>query len=129
MAGKKVKVEIDDVEIDEEETVSVDGIENSEHILDILQEIDMLKNNISDNSDLGISIYNLQKKNEGLSDDILDAMQLACEKIIEIEKTANELTQIQSKVDMKNEGQLKIILVKMKELEEKSKKVLESILN
>lgn len=129
MAGKKVKVDIDDVEIDEEETVSADGIENSEHILDILQEIDMLKSNISDNSDLGISIYNLQKKNEGLSDDILDAMQLACEKIIEIEKTANELTQIQSKVDMKNEGQLKIILVKMKELEEKSKKVLESILN
>lgn len=113
----------------EEETVSADGIENSEHVLDILQEIDMLKNNIRDNSDLGISLYNFHKKNEDLNVDILDAMQLACEKIIEIEKTANELTQIQSKIDMKNEEQLKIILVKMKDLEENSKKTLESILN
>lgn len=114
---------------DEEESVSADGIENSEHVLDILQEIDMLKTNISDNSDLGISIYNLQKKNKDLSDDILDAIQIACEKIIEIEKTAQELTQIQSKIDIKDERQLKIILVKMKDLEGKSKKLLESILS
>lgn len=114
---------------DEEESVSADGIENSEHVLDILQEIDMLKTNISDNSDLGISIYNLQKKNKDLSDDILDAIQIACEKIIEIEKTAQELTQIQSKIDIKDERQLKIILIKMKDLEEKSKKLLESVLS
>ncbi len=114
---------------DEEETVSADGIENAEHVLDILQEIDMLKTNISDNTDLCISLYNLQKEDKNLSDDILDAIQIACEKIIEIEKTAQELTQIQSKIDINDERQLKIILIKMQELEEKSKKTLESILN
>ncbi len=113
---------------DEEETVSADGIENAEHVLDILQEIDMLKNNIKDNTDLCISLYNLQKEDKNLSDDILDAIQLSCEKIMEIESTANELTNIQSRIDFKDEANLKVILIKMKELEEKSKKALESIL-
>ena len=104
---------------DEEETVSADGIENAEHVLDILQEIDMLKNNIKDNTDLCISLYNLQKEDKNLSDDILDAIQLSCEKIMEIESTANELTNIQSRIDFKDEANLKVILIKMTELEEK----------
>lgn len=114
---------------DEEKTISADGVENSEHVLDILQEIDMLKGNIADNTDLAIRLYKLQEKDKSLSDDILDAIQLACEKIIEIEKKANDLTEEQNKIEISDEQSLKEILRKMKKLEENSKKTLESILN
>ncbi len=114
---------------DEEETVSADGVENSEHVLDILQEIDMLKGNISDNTDLGISLFKFHKKNKDLDEDTLDAVQLACEKIIEVEKTVEGITKLQSQIDVKDEEKLKSILEEIRRLEEISKKTLESILN
>ena len=117
-----------EIEIEEEGHICADGVENSEHVLDILQEIDMLKGNINDNTDLAIKVYKLQKKDKSLSDDILDAIQLSCEKIIECEKAANQLTEAQTQIEMKDEKGFKEILNKMRELEESSRKMLERIL-
>lgn len=107
---------------------NADGIDNAEHILDITHEIDMLYGNIKDNTDICIDIYKYKKANNS-DEDILDATQISCEKIIEIEKLASELRKFQGQVDEKDEEKLKGIYANMKDLEENSKKLLESILN
>ena len=40
---------------------SADGTENSEHILDLRQQIDMFYSNIKDNTDLAVELYKLKK--------------------------------------------------------------------
>ncbi len=110
-----------------QEKKSADGTENAEHILDLTHEIDMMYSNIKDNTDICIDLYKF-KKSEGNNDDILDATQLVCEKIIELEKTASEFINL-VKIDAKNEQKLKEIHSKMKTLEESSKKLLESIID
>ncbi len=107
---------------------NLDGIDNSEHILDLTREIDLLYGNIKDNTDICIDIFKY-KKEEKVEEDILDAIQISCEKIIEIEKLASELNKYQSTIDAKDEVTLKGIYANMKDLEDNSKKLIESILN
>ena len=105
---------------------NLDGIDNSEHILDLTREIDLLYGNIKDNTDICIDIFKY-KKEEKVEEDILDAIQISCEKIIEIEKLASELNKYQSTIDAKDEVTLKGIYANMKDLEDNSKKLIESI--
>ena len=107
---------------------NLDGIDNSEHILDLTREIYLLYGNIKDNTDICIDIFKY-KKEEKVEEDILDAIQISCEKIIEIEKLASELNKYQSTIDAKDEVTLKGIYANMKDLEDNSKKLIESILN
>lgn len=104
-----------------------DGIDNNEHILDIAQGIDVSYTNIKDNTDMSIEIFKLRKK-ENLDEDMLDALQIACENIIEIEKEASVLN-AQLEILGKNERKLQEIYQKIKDLEEISRKMLERILN
>lgn len=108
--------------------VNADGVDNSEHILDLIKEIDLLYGNIKDNTDVCIEIYKF-KKEDNTDEDILDAVQISCEKIIEIEKMASELNKYQSTIDEKDEDKLKGIYANMKDLEQNSQKLLENILN
>lgn len=108
--------------------VNADGVDNSEHILDLTKEIDLLYGNIKDNTDVCIEIYKF-KKEDNTDEDILDAVQISCEKIIEIEKMASELNKYQSTIDEKDEDKLKGIYANMKDLEQNSQKLLENILN
>ena len=107
---------------------NLDGIDNSEHILDLTREIDLLYGNIKDNTDICIDIFKY-KKEEKVEEDILGAIQISCEKIIEIEKLASELNKYQSTIDAIDEVTLKGIYANMKDLEDNSKKLIESILN
>lgn len=105
---------------------SADGTENSEHILDLRQQIDMLYSNIKDNTDLAVELYKL-KKAGGEGEDLLDAAQVVCESIIDIEKLAAELNGLQNQIGA-DENKLKDIYDKMKLFEEKSSKKLACIM-
>lgn len=110
-----------------------DGIDNSEHVVDIIQEIEMLYSNIKNNTDIGIELYKFKKQSSNDGDDILDAMQIACEKIIELEKSASEIysdfSAIVKQIDRKYENSLKEIYQNMQKIEEISRKTMESLLN
>ena len=105
---------------------SADGTENSEHILDLRQQIDMFYSNIKDNTDLAVELYKL-KKAGGEGEDLLDAAQVVCESIIKIEKLAAELNSLQNQIGA-DENKLKDIYDKMKLFEEKSSKKLACIM-
>lgn len=110
---------------------SADGIDNKEHILDLLAETELLFNNIQDNVDICINIYKLQKE-KNLEEDELDAIQIACENCVELEKSATkiyqEIKEIKESKTVPNEDDIKRLNNQMKSFENKSKKLLEGIL-
>ncbi len=109
---------------------SADGTENSEHILDILANAKVLYSNIQDNFDIAATMFKLNKKES--DEDILDALQIECESMAEIENEAGIIIQsmenFQERLEEINQDNLEVVYQKLQELETKSKTILERIL-
>ena len=109
-----------------------DGTNNDEHIKDIIKKAEMLYDNIQDNNDICIQIYN-DRKNKKVDEDVLDALQIACQNSIEIEKQAGEIMQAiekyASQLDRTSQPALETLLNQTIILEKKSKKIMESALS
>ena len=109
-----------------------DGANNPEHIIDIIQEIDILYSNIKDNKDICLHIFESNKNNH--DDDTLRAMGLICENIDEVEQKACDLFVIIEKakenlknINKENERDFSLILGEMQMLEEKSSRLMKSM--
>lgn len=61
-----------------------DGIDNSEHILDMLEMAEMSYDNIKDNTDV---VFSTLKQLEGKDEDFLDVLRINCSAILEVEKS------------------------------------------
>lgn len=113
---------------------SADGTENAEHIFDMIERAEMCLNNIQDNTDLCMKIFNLKK--ESLSDeDEIDALQLVCEDCIAIESQASAVMEniaiIKGKIDKHikvSEGQVEQKLKEILILELHSKDIVEKMI-
>lgn len=111
---------------------SHDGTQNREHISDIIEKCEMLFANIQDNTDLAARLFSFVE--EKVNDkDILDAVRLDCEDIIQIEKLAdNYISQIsnyKNKIIKDDEhGDIFDIYSELKDLENKSTKLVEQVL-
>ena len=123
MATKKYVMKSDNVSFE-------DGTNNAEHIRDIISDIEILYSNIQDNNDICMQLY-LIKKN--IDEDLADALQLACETLVQIEQDAGDIIEVVNKVkenidkcDKSQEADFKSLLKQMKELEKKSRKIMEA---
>lgn len=123
MATKKYVMKSDNVSFE-------DGTNNAEHIRDIISDIEILYSNIQDNNDICMQLY-LIKKN--IDEDLADALQLACETLVQIEQDAGDIIEVVnkakqhlSKCDKSQEADFKSLLKQMKELEKKSRKIMEA---
>ena len=63
-----------------------DGIDNSEHILDMHRQVDMLIENILANTDNAFNILKLHE--EDADQDIVDVYRIICNDILDCEKLA-----------------------------------------
>lgn len=74
-----------------DELYNKDGLDNKEHILDMNEEIEMLFQNIKDNTD---SAFSLIKTYESVGDeDLVDVVKINASEILEIEKEATNIYQ------------------------------------
>lgn len=109
-----------------------DGIDNKEHVCDIIEKSEMLFTNIQDNTDVSIKLFSL-KDGEMIDKDILDVIKIDCDEIIQVEKLAESyMSQIRlyknSIIKEKNYKDILNINNELKNLENKSKKLVEQIL-
>lgn len=108
-----------------------DGTNNDEHVLDIIKEIEMLYSNIQDNNDIGMQLFKL-KEQANVDKDILDAIGIACENLIQLEKEGYAVLEVvykhKEKLDKNCEEVLRGFLKQMVELAKKSEKTLTSLL-
>lgn len=109
-----------------------DGTSNAEHIKDIVCEIEILYGNIQDNNDICMQLYKIRQK-QGADEDIVDALQIACENSIAIEQDAADVMKVVDKVkeniskfDKSNEEDVGNLLKQMRNLEKKSQKILQA---
>ncbi|MBQ8444711.1 MAG: hypothetical protein IJX25_05110 [Clostridia bacterium] len=106
-----------------------DGSSNEEHIKDILAEMEMLYGNIQDNNDICLQVYKVKQEADK---DIVDAISIVCDTLIEIEKQAGKIMQVIEKYDGKLDKncqlELESLLKAVKNYEKKSKKLMESVL-
>lgn len=112
--------------------IFADGTNNQEHIKDIVKQIDLLYCNIQDNNDICMQVFALRKKDQ-LEEDILDALQIACQNSIEIENQAVKIMEVikkfEDKFDKNCQTDLEKFLKQMENYEKKSKKIMESVLS
>ena len=108
-----------------------DGTNNDEHVLDIIKEIEMLYSNIQDNNDIGMQLFKL-KEQADVDKDILDAIEIGCENLIQLEKEGYAVLEVvykhKEKLDKNCEEVLRGFLKQMVELAKKSEKTLTSLL-
>ena len=109
-----------------------DGIDNKEHVCDIIEKSEMLFANIQDNTDLSVRFFSLLD-GKILDEDIIDAIKIDCDEIIQVEKLAESyMSQILFyKNSIIKENDYKDILNinnELKNLENKSKKLVQQIL-
>lgn len=110
-----------------------DGTNNEEHIKDIISEIEISYSNIQDNNDICIQLFKTREEN--VDKDLLDALQVACENMIELEKQATEVFNVAdevkknlSKIDKSSQLDLEKLLKQMNGYEKKSEKIMKSVL-
>lgn len=75
-------------ECDDEYGDSHDGVDNEEHILDIEKQIEMLIENIKDNTDTAFDILKLHQEDK--EQDIVDVYRINCSQILDCEKLAQK---------------------------------------
>lgn len=107
-----------------------DGTSNDEYIRDIISEIEVLFGNIQDNCDLCMQLYNIRKNDD---EDLADALQIACENLVAIEKDAGEIISVVDQVkenikkyNKENQEDFENLLKQMRGYEKKSKKIMEA---
>lgn len=92
-----------------------DGVENEEHFLDMFSEVQMLFQNIKDNTD---GAFNILKSYEDMGDeDIIDVIKIDASEILEVEKVATPVFEEIEKI--KNLIKNKDNLLENKEIIEK----------
>lgn len=70
------------------EKYDADGIDNKEHIIDMIESANLYYENIKDNTDTAI---NLLKNYQNEDDDFIDAIKIKCNDIVDVEKRAVEI--------------------------------------
>ncbi len=70
------------------EDILDDGLDNSEHILDMQKQVEMLIENISDNTDSAFSILKLHVDDK--DQDLVDVYRIVCNDILDCEKLAKQ---------------------------------------
>lgn len=70
------------------EDILDDGIDNSEHILDMQKQVEMLIENISDNTDNAFDILKLHDDDK--DQDLVDVYRIICNDILDCEKLAKQ---------------------------------------
>ena len=70
------------------EDILDDGIDNSEHILDMQKQVEMLIENISDNTDSAFSILKLHVDDK--DQDLVDVYRIVCNDSLDCEKLAKQ---------------------------------------
>ena len=70
------------------EDILDDGIDNSEHILDMQKQVEMLIENISDNTDSAFDILKLHDDDK--DQDLVDVYRIICNDILDCEKLAKQ---------------------------------------
>lgn len=99
-------------EKEEVEEYKADGLDNAEHILDVFNEMKILRENITDNTDLAFNMLKAIKDNAEA--DIVDSLTIFCSDILEQEKQSKDIfeksTQLveNSKAFSKKEELLKV---------------------
>lgn len=117
----------------EKQEKSADGTENAEHIIDMIDRAKMCLNNIQDNTDLAVNVFKLEKQQ--IDEDELDAIQLMCQEMIDIEQQSNDIFQeieeienlINNKMNIK-EFMVEEILKKVLVLEFHSQEIVDKLL-
>ena len=109
-----------------------DGSNNDENIKDMLESMEMLFDNIQENNDICIAVF--KEKQKQMDEDVVDALQIVCQDMLEVEKEADEVMAVVksaqenlSKLGKKSQADLEILLTKLQNIEKKSKKFLERI--
>ncbi len=88
---EQIKKENCEMENDEFENHSHDGIDNDEHLIDMQKEIEIMIENIQDNTD---SAFSILKEHENDADqDIVDVYRISCSNILDCEKLVNKKQQ------------------------------------
>ena len=114
---------------------SHDGIDNSEHILDMQKQLSMLLDNIKDNTDTSFSILKLHEEDD--DQDAVDVYRINCSSILDCEKLASERVEHFNKIfdGISNEkdaiahlNELEDIFDKVQELEKSSEHSLRTLL-
>jgi len=94
-----------------------DGIDNSEHILDMFSQIDSFFQNIKDNTDSTFELLKMSEKDE----DIADVIKIDASEILEIEKVAT--------LSFNEFSKIKDLIIKDGEVSEDKKEVVENYYN
>lgn len=114
----------------------IEGIENHEHFIDIFKEIDILKDNLTENTDTAFEILKMFDKND--DQESVDVLRITCSNILDCEQLAKdkigEYETLKEDV-LKNGGnnlqqkQALEILKNLKKLETSSTKQFNQLLN
>jgi len=94
-----------------------DGIDNSEHILDMFSQIDSFFQNIKDNTDSTFELLKMSEKDE----DIADVIKIDASEILEIEKVAT--------LSFNEFSKIKELIIKDGEVSEDKKEIVENYYN
>ena len=111
-----------------------DGTNNEEHIRDIISQVEISFENIQDNNDVCLQVYKVKQAID-TDKDTLDAISIACENSIEIEKQAGDVLavveQVKDNLDKygkSNEEDLQNLLKQMQKYEKQSRKIMEGVM-
>lgn len=95
---------------------SHDGIDNSEHVLDMQKQIEVLIENIQDNTDSAFSLLKLHENDK--DQDIVDVYRINCSNILDCEKLASDLQKEFNSIVSLVEGDSKKVLAHLERLED-----------
>lgn len=118
------------------EDILDDGIDNSEHILDMQKQVEMLIENISDNTDSAFDILKLHDDDK--DQDLVDVYRIICNDILDCEKLAKQkvtlfqkgLQALESSADaVKKLQEFENLFDEINRLEKSSDDLLKSLIN
>lgn len=97
---------------------SHDGIDNYEHILDMRKQLDMLFNNIKDNTDTAFEILKMHENDT--EQDVVDVYRINCSDILDCEKLVeakvNSFKELSNALAGKGKEEIVKVLPKLEDL-------------
>ena len=97
---------------------SHDGIDNYEHILDMQKQLDMLFNNIKDNTDTAFGILKMHENDT--EQDVVDVYRINCSDILDCEKLVeakvNSFKELSNALAGKGKEEIVKVLPKLEDL-------------
>ena len=119
----------------ENKTEDKEGISNHEHFIDIFKEIDILRDNLSDNTDTAFEI--LKMYDEHSDQESVDVLRITCSNILDAEELSKEGMERYEKLkqnvltnggDKEQQKEALEILSELKKLEKSSSKQFSELL-